>query len=42
MPRPILYADPLADIRNTTRIRAVIRGGQVLDPQAILARLEED
>jgi imidazolonepropionase-like amidohydrolase len=38
----ILDADPLADIRNTTQIRAVVRGGQVFDPQAILEGLEED
>jgi hypothetical protein len=38
----ILDADPLADIRNTTQIRAVIRDGKVFDPQAILEGLEED
>jgi imidazolonepropionase-like amidohydrolase len=38
----VLDADPLADIRNTTQIRAVIRDGQVFDPQAILEGLEED
>jgi len=32
----LLEADPLADIRNTRRIAAVIRGGRVLDPSEIL------
>jgi len=33
----VLDADPLADIRNTTRIFRVVRGGAVLDPTAVLA-----
>jgi imidazolonepropionase-like amidohydrolase len=31
----LLEADPLADIRNTTRIRAVVQGGRVLDRAAL-------
>jgi imidazolonepropionase-like amidohydrolase len=33
----ILDANPLADIRNTRRIRAVIQGGRTIDRPAILA-----
>ena len=33
----LLDADPLADIRNTRRIRYVVRGGRLLDPATILA-----
>ena len=33
----LLDADPLGDIRNTRRIRNVVRGGRLLDPAAILA-----
>ncbi|MBX9625649.1 MAG: amidohydrolase family protein [Gemmataceae bacterium] len=32
----LLRRDPLADIRNTRSISTVIRGGRVLDPQAVL------
>ncbi|MDH3732439.1 MAG: amidohydrolase family protein [Gemmatimonadota bacterium] len=32
----LLDADPLEDIRNSRRIRHVVRGGRVLDPAAIL------
>jgi imidazolonepropionase-like amidohydrolase len=31
----LLEADPLADIRNTRRIRAVIAGGRLLDRPAL-------
>ena len=31
----LLAADPLADIRNTTRIRAVVHGGRLLDRAAL-------
>ena len=33
----LLDADPLVDIRNTRRIRHVVRGGRLLDPARILA-----
>lgn len=33
----LLEADPLEDIRNTRRIRTVVRGGRALDPAGILA-----
>ena len=33
----LIEADPLADIRNTRRIRHVVRGGRLLDPATILA-----
>ena len=33
----ILEADPLSDIRNTRRIRSVIRGGRMLDPAQVIA-----
>ena len=33
----ILDADPIADIRNTRRIAAVVQGGRVVDRPAILA-----
>jgi hypothetical protein len=32
----LLRRDPIADIRNTRSISKVIRGGRVLDPQAVL------
>lgn len=35
----LLDADPLVDIRNTTRVRTVVRGGVLHDPSAILAGL---
>ena len=35
----LLDANPLADIRNTTRIRAVVRGGRYLDRAALDALL---
>ena len=34
----LVEADPLSDIRNTRRIRGVIRGGRRLDPASILSR----
>ena len=34
----ILDADPLADIANTGRIHRVVKGGEVFDPEEILAR----
>jgi imidazolonepropionase-like amidohydrolase len=34
----LLEADPVADIRNTRRIRAVVQSGHVVDREAILAR----
>jgi hypothetical protein len=34
----LLDADPVADIRNTRRIRAVVQAGRVIDREAILAR----
>ncbi len=37
----ILDADPLADIANTGRIFRVVKGGEVLDPEEILARALE-
>jgi len=33
----LLDADPIADIRNTRRIHAVIQGGRLVDRQALLA-----
>jgi Amidohydrolase family len=36
----ILYADPLADIRNTRRISAVVQGGRVVDRDAIRAAFD--
>ena len=36
----LLDADPLADIRNTTRIYRVLRGGVMHDPAAILATID--
>ena len=36
----ILEADPLEDIRNTTAIRAVVRGGRLFDRAALDAMLE--
>jgi len=33
----LLEADPLADIRNTRRIRSVVHGGRLLDPEEILS-----
>ena len=33
----ILTADPTADIRNTRKIRWVVRGGHVCDPAKVLA-----
>ncbi|MXX77855.1 MAG: amidohydrolase family protein, partial [Gemmatimonadales bacterium] len=33
----LLEADPLEDIRNTRRIRTVVRAGRALDPARILA-----
>jgi hypothetical protein len=35
----LLDADPLADIRNTRRIAAVVAGGRVLDRAALDALL---
>jgi Tol biopolymer transport system component len=35
----LLDADPLADIRNTRRIRAVLQGGRVVDRASLVARL---
>ncbi len=32
----LIDANPLADIANTRRIYRVVKGGVVLDPQAIL------
>jgi len=32
----LLDADPLADIRNTRRIHAVIQGGRVVDRKSLL------
>ena len=37
----ILDADPLADIANTGRIHRVVKGGEVLDPEEILAQVLE-
>jgi imidazolonepropionase-like amidohydrolase len=34
----ILQADPLADIRNTRRIWRVVRGGNMVDPDALFQR----
>jgi hypothetical protein len=34
----LLDADPVADIRNTRRIRAVVQSGRVIDREAILER----
>lgn len=34
----LLDANPLADIANTRRIYRVVKGGVMLDPQAILVR----
>jgi hypothetical protein len=33
----LLEADPVADIRNTRRIRAVVQAGRVIDREAIRA-----
>ncbi|MGH6895184.1 MAG: amidohydrolase family protein [Geminicoccaceae bacterium] len=38
----ILDADPLADIRNTRRIWRVVKGGLVLDPEAVVAGPGQD
>jgi imidazolonepropionase-like amidohydrolase len=37
----LLDADPLADIRNTLRIRAVVSGGMALDSAALAAMRQE-
>jgi imidazolonepropionase-like amidohydrolase len=37
----ILDADPLADIRNTRRISAVVQNGHVVDRAAILAAFKK-
>ncbi len=37
----ILDGDPLADIRNTRRIHAVVKGGEIVDRAAILAGASE-
>ena len=37
----LLDANPLADIRNSRRIRAVVFGGRILDRAALDALLEE-
>jgi hypothetical protein len=36
----LVDADPLADIRNTRRIHAVIANGRVIDRAALLRRAE--
>ncbi|MGH7713590.1 MAG: amidohydrolase family protein, partial [Gemmatimonadaceae bacterium] len=38
----ILDADPVADIRNTRRIWAVMQGGRLMDRPAMLARLQRE
>jgi len=38
----LLNADPLRDIRNTRRIDRVIKGGILLDPNAILEHAPRD
>ena len=36
----LLDADPLADIRNSSRVFRVVKAGIVLDPEAILRSAE--
>jgi imidazolonepropionase-like amidohydrolase len=38
----VLDADPLSDIRNTRRIRYVVRGGRVCDPAGVLERVPRE
>ena len=32
----VLTADPIADIRNTREIEAIVRDGELFDPEALL------